>query len=163
MRDDMGPNKPYYPNHGYYVNESVTLNSDCFYHPDRPDDFVDGNGYYMYRPAQTLYHEMGHSFDDFHEKEGVPLSQQDAWLKLSGWSENFKLGLQRLIIKDKGAPEVIGEWFYDPKAGFTRFYARRNPWDDWADSFSFFVGGMKKLPDNKQEYFEKLLGKYYGK
>jgi hypothetical protein len=56
---------------------------------------------------------------------------------------------------------MVGEWYYDPKAGFTRFYAKRNPWDDWADSFSFYVGGLKKLPDNKTEYFDKLLKKYY--
>jgi len=158
----LGPNKMYYPNHGCYIDHSITINSDCYYHPDRPDDFMAKEGFFLYRPRQTLFHEMGHAFDHNKGEEGKPLSLQEEWLKLSGWSPNCKPGLKRLIIREKGAPEVIGEWFFNPKAGFTRFYAKRNPWDDFADSFCFYVGRLgKKLPPNKQKYFRNLLGKYY--
>lgn len=154
----MGPNMPYYPNHGYYINNTVTLNVNIFYHPDVSDDFFDYRGYFISRPAQTLIHEFAHSFDEFHHN----MSLQLEWLKLSGWSEQPKPGLKRLIINTPGMAPVIGEWYFNPAAGFTRFYAKRNPYDDWADSFSFYVARMKsKLPDNKVAYFDKMLKKYY--
>jgi hypothetical protein len=157
IRGDMGPNKPYYPNHGYFTGDLVALNADIFHHPDDPDDFMDHHGYSLSRSEQTLYHEFGHGFDAYHGD----LSLQPAWTSLSGWSEVPQPGLQQLRIKEKEAPEVIGEWFYDPQAGFTRFYARRNPWDDWADSFGFYVGGLKsKVPATKRAYFDKLLAQY---
>ena len=158
IRSDMGPNKPYYPNHGYFVGNQVALNSDIFHNPDQPDDFFDHHGYFLTRPQQTLIHEFGHGFDAFHGD----LSLQPEWLKLSGWSETPQEGLKRLVINDPGVPQVTGEWFYDPESEFTRFYAKRNPWDDWADSFAFYAAGMKnKVPNNKEAYFDKLLKKYF--
>ncbi len=158
IRSDMGPNKPYYPNHGYFVGNQVALNEDIFHNPDLPDDFYDHHGYFLTRPQQTLIHEFGHGYDAFHND----LSLQPKWLKLSGWSEEPKEGLKRLIIKDPGVPKVVGEWYYDPKAQFTRFYAKRNPWDDFADSFAFYTAGMRnKVPKNKEDYFDTLLKKYY--
>ena len=160
IRGDMGPNKPYYPNHGYFTGDLVALNADIFHHPDDPDDFMDHHGYSLSRSEQTLYHEFGHGYDAYQGD----LSLQPAWTTLSGWSEVPQPGLQQLRIKEQDAPEVIGEWFYDPKAGFTRFYAKRNPWDDWADSFSFYVAGVRnKVPENKRAYFDSLLGRYYKK
>lgn len=158
IRSDMGPNKPYYPNHGYFVNNEVTLNADIFHHPDIPDDFIDHRGYFLNRPEQTLYHEFAHGFDEYNGT----LSLKDDWLGLSGWSEKPKKGLKRLVIREKDMPEIIGEWYYDPKAEFTRFYGRNNPWDDWADSFAFYVGGMRLIvPSLKRKYFNEILKKYY--
>jgi hypothetical protein len=157
IRNDMGPNRPYYPNHGYYRDRSVTLNADIFYNPDEPIDFKDYRGYFVSRPAQTLIHEFGHAYDEFHGD----LSLKSEWLSLSGWSKEPKEGLKRLIINDPGAPKVVGEYYYNPKAGFVRFYAHRNPWDDMADSFAFYMAGLKdKLPDNKRQYFDRILAKY---
>lgn len=159
LRNDMGPNKPYYPNHGYYDTlDEVVLNADIFYNPDLPDDFYDHRGYFITRPQQTLLHEFGHGYDWSHDK----LSYKPEWISLSGWSETYEDGLKRLVINDKRAPKIIGEWFYDPQAEFTRFYAKRNPWDDFADCFSFYTAGMKnKIPSRKASYFNNLLGQYY--
>ena len=154
----MGPCKPYYPNHGYFIDNSVTLNSDIFYNPDSPSDFMDYKGYFVTRPEQTLLHEFAHGYDEIHDF----LSAKKDWLSLSGWSEKYFPGLKRLVINDKGAPEVKGEWFYDPTAEFTRFYAKKNPWDDWADSFAFYVSGLKnKVPSKKSDYLKSLLSSYY--
>lgn len=158
LKSDMGPNKPYYPNHGFFIDHTVALNTDMFYHPDQPDEFMDHRGYFLTRGQQTLYHEWGHGYDAYHED----LSLNPTWTSLSGWSETEKPGLKRLIINDPGAPKVIGEWFFDPKAGFTRFYGKRNPWDDWADCFSFYVAGLRhNVPAEKNGYFDGLLQKYY--
>jgi len=161
IRSDMGRNKPFYPNHGYYSGNLIALNENIFHEPDLPDDFIDHRGYFVTRPEQTLLHEFGHAYDEHRGN----LSLKSDWLKLSGWSETFQPGLKRIHIQESGAPEVIGEWYYNPEienGGFTRFYAKRNPWDDWADSFSFFIANIKnKLPPNKLIYFNKLLEKYY--
>lgn len=160
LRNDMGPNKPFFPNHGYYdTQDEIALNADIFYHPDLPDDFFDHRGYFMTRPQQTLLHELGHAYDWANGN----LSYKSDWTKLSGWSPEAQKGLKRLIINDTRAPKIVGEWFYDPKAEFTRFYAKRNPWDDWADCFSFYTANMKnKVPSKKAGYFTNLLGQYYG-
>lgn len=158
IRDDMGPSRPYYPNHGYFIHDEVNLNENIFRHPDEPEDFYDHKGYFLSRPQQTILHEFGHGYDAYHDD----LSLQSPWLCLSGWSYDPKPGLQKLHIKEKGVPEVIGEMYYDPKAEFTRFYAKRNSYDDWADCFSFYVAGMRnKVPQKKCDYFDKLLVKYY--
>jgi len=158
IRNDLGKNKPYYPNHGYFIGNQIALNADIFYHPDLPDDFFDHHGYFVTRPQQTLIHEFSHGYDDHHGE----LSKKESWLRISGWSVNFKQGLKRLIINDKRAPKVIGEWFYDPKAeGFTRFYAKRNPEEDWADSSAFYIAGLRdKVPPKKLLYFDNIYKKY---
>lgn len=158
IRNDMGPNRTYYPNHGYFINHSVTLNRDIFDHPDDSPDFRVSQGEFLTRPEQTLIHEFGHGYDEYH---GF-VSLKAPWLVLSGWSEEPKEGLKRMVIREEGIPERRGEWYYNPKAGFTRFYAKMNPWDDFADSFAFYVGGLKdKVPDKKRGYLDKILGPDY--
>jgi len=153
--EDLGESKEFYPNHGYYVNNLLVLNSQL---PEDPYTYKDHSGAEMNKFDQTLFHELGHGWDDV---MGL-LSEQKEWLDLSGWSEEWKPGLKRVIITEEGQPEVRGEWCYNPDAGFTRFYAKRNPWDDFADSFAYYVADMKSfLPGNKIEYFDKYLGKYY--
>ena len=158
LKSDMGRSRSFTPNHGYFVGNQVALNADIFYHPDQPEDFSDNQGRFISRSCETLLHEIGHAFDQCNGD----LSLQKGWMDLSGWSKDPKPGLQRLSIKEPGTPEVIGEMYFDPEAGFTRFYAKRNPWDDFADSFAFYVAGMKsKVPENKKEYFDRLLKQYY--
>lgn len=157
--NNMGESRPFYPNHGYFYpgDKSVTMNVDVYYHPDVMEDFFDHNGYFVDRIFQTLVHEMLHGYDAAHGE----LSLKPEWLKLSGWSPVSRPGLKRMVINEPGMPAKIGEWYYDPSAGFTRFYARMNPWDDWADSGAFKLSGLDKLPANKNAYFDKLLKKYY--
>ncbi len=164
IRNDMGPNKPHYPNHGYFIGNQIALNADIFYNPDLPEDFFDHHGYFVTRPQETLIHELGHGYDRHHNN----LSLQKNWLSLSDWNEKFKPGLKRLIINDKKAPKIVGEWFYNPEiekrndSGFTRFYAKRNPYDDFADSFAFYVANLKdKVPGVKKVYLDDLLSHYY--
>lgn len=156
--DDLGPSKEYYPNHGRYVNNTLIMNSQLL---DDPIIIVDpDNGCILNKFDQTLYHELGHGWDEFQGEEGE-LSLKDEWLGLSGWSKYPKPGHKRIRIREEGTPEVVGEYYYSPYAKFTRYYAKRNPWDDWADSFSYYIGGAKSyLPKNKISYFDKILKKY---
>jgi hypothetical protein len=160
FRGDMGESHEFSPNHGYYRegDKTITLNADIFIHPDQPKDFINQKGYFLTRAEQTLIHEMGHAYDAACQG----LSLQPTWMKLSGWCVEPRPGLERLHIKEKETPEIVGEYYYAPSAKFTRFYGRRNPWDDFADCFAFFVGGLKdKVPPEKHEYFDTLLKKYF--
>jgi len=155
--EDLGPSKEYYPNHGVYTSDgTLILNYRMF---DDPELFEDGSGKSMSRFTHTLYHELGHGFDML---EGEEFSLKPKWIELSGWSEDPKPGLKRIIIREQGCPEIRGEWFYDPNSVFSRFYGKRNPWDDYADTFSFYVGGLKGIiSDSKIKYFDDVLKKYY--
>jgi hypothetical protein len=158
---DMGPSRKYYPNHGVYSNGTLTLNSNII--DDKHTlEFDPKSGECLNKFDQTFFHELGHGWDEAHGDGVKELSIQPEWLGISGWSEKPKDGLKKLVIDEKGAPHLEGEWWYDPNAGFTRFYAKRNPLDDWADSFSYYVGGLKSfLPKKKVEYFDKAVGKYF--
>jgi hypothetical protein len=157
---DMGPSRKYYPNHGIYSNGTLTLNESILDDPTL--EFDPESGQALNKFDQTFYHELGHGWDEKHGGGHIELSEQPEWLELSGWSKDPKDGLKKLVIEERGAPKMEGEWWYRPDAGFTRFYARRNPGDDWADSFSYYVGGLKSfLPEPKIKYFDERLGKYF--
>jgi hypothetical protein len=161
----MGKSCFRFPNHGYWNpnDKSVTLNVNIFYEPDETPDFISKNtGFFVSRPIQTLYHEFAHSADSAMGTNGVDLSSQPEWMELSGWSKTYKPGLKRLVIEEPGMPRVVGELYYEPsKAGFPRFYAARNNYDDFADCFAFYIAGLQDtLPKSKQNYFKKLLSKY---
>lgn len=160
--ENMGPSREYYPNHGRYMDGTLALNSTLL---DDDRMIVDEKaGAAFNKFDQTLFHELGHGWDEAQCPKGhEQLSTMPEWLNLSGWSEKQKPGLHRIKIREQGTPEVVGEWWFDPNAGFTRFYGKRNPYDDWADCFSYYVGNLKgKLPQNKTEYFDRYLKKYYG-
>jgi len=160
---DMGPSKKYYPNHGVYSNGTLVLNSRILDDKDTLElDPESGNT--LNKFDQTFFHELGHGWDEANGTDIKELSIQPEWLSLSGWSQEPKAGLKRLIIEEPGSPKLIGEWWYNPDAGYTRFYAKRNPLDDWADSFSYYVGGLKSfLPASKVKYFDGHLRKYFEK
>lgn len=158
--DDMGESREYFPNHGVYSNGTLVLNSRIL-----DDDLLEVDadaGKSLDKFDQTLFHELGHGWDEVRGTGGVELSRQPGWMSLSKWSDRPRAGLRKLRIRERGAPEMEGEYWYDPDAGYTRFYARRNPWDDWADSFAYYVGGLKSfLPGQKVKYFDDRVGRYF--
>ena len=156
--ENMGPSKEYFPNHGKYINDTLVLNDQLLSDENQIVDEQSGN--FLNKFDQTLFHELGHGWDE-NNGDGSDLSLEEDWTNLSGWSKYPKPGLKRIRIREKGTPEIVGEYYYNPAAKFTRFYAKRNPWDDWADTFSYYVGGLTNLlPNNKISYFNNILGKY---
>jgi len=157
---DLGPSKKFYPNHGRYQKGTLTINEQILSDSAHEEDKRAGKS--MTKFEQTYFHELGHGFDEKKHGEEQWLSLKPEWIKLSGWSETPKPGYKRLIIREEGAPEMKGEYYYSPDAQFPRFYGKRNPWDDFADSFSYYVAGLKNfLPVNKRKYFDELLKEYY--
>ena len=153
--EDLGPSREYYPNHGYYVGKKLILNTQLL---SDEQVFLDKNGRALNRFEHTLYHEMGHGWD---AAKGTP-SLAAGWSALSGWSPTAVPGLQRITIREEGSPDLVGDWFFDPKAGFPRFYAKRNPEEDFADCFAFYAGGLSGfLPANKTQYLDAALWRYW--
>ena len=152
--EDMGESREYFPNHGYYCDgeTKVTLNSRLV-----DDQYAyTSNGILMSKFQQTFWHEAGHAFD---YALGL-ISSKDEWLSLSGWTQTPEKGSGWLNIEiaEPGTDPVRDDWWFSPDAKFTRFYAKRNPWDDFADSFSYYVGGLHEfLPQNKIEFFNKYV------
>lgn len=147
---DLGESAEYHPNHGYYIGGMLVLN-----HRMEQDSTVfkdASSGKACPILEFVLYHEIGHGYDEF--KGG--LSEHSEWLALSGWSKVPGPGLQRITIVDEGRV-TEGEWCFDPSLeGFSRYYGMRNPWDDFADCFSFYIMGMHGfLPAKKKQYFDK--------
>jgi len=158
---DMGPSREYYPNHGVYSNGTLILNENIIDDPTL--EYDPDSGKTLNKFDQTFYHELGHGWDEVHAPGKPELSERPEWTRLSGWSKEPAEGLKKLVIEEPGAPKMVGEWWYKPDAGYTRFYARRNPGDDWADSFSYYVGGLKSfLPEGKVKYFDERIGKHFG-
>lgn len=161
--EDMGKSKEFYPNHGKYIDGGTLILNERLLDDGSVDVCEEGNE--LNKFDQTLYHELGHGWDAEVGKlsdKGIDLSLQPEWLSLSNWSDKPIPGYRRLIIREPGFPELKDDWYYSPEAGFTRFYGKRNPWDDWADAFSFYVAGLKSfLPENKIKYFDDKLSKYY--
>ena len=152
--EDMGISKEYSPNHGLYTKNTVTLNTQLV---DDPLLFRDPeNGRELNRFDHTLYHEFGHGWDMQRDE----LSTKPEWLSLSGWSKTPQPGKVKVLIKDKDEnADIVGEWCYDPSAEFVRFYARTNPWDDFADTFTFIVAGLVGfVPPLKMKYFMDRMG-----
>lgn len=155
---DLGPSMEYYPNHGRYQGGTLILNKNILTDSKVEKD-QDGNKINKF--DLIFYHELGHGFDES-KARGDMLCIEPNWLSLSGWSQEPKKGLKRMVLKCPGKPTLRDDWYYDPRAGFPRYYGKRNPWDDWADCFAFYVGGVKgRLPENKRIYFDGLLGEYY--
>lgn len=152
--EDLGVSKEYSPNHGLYTKNTVVLNTQLV---DDPLLFRDPeNNRELDRFDHTLYHEFGHGWDD---RMGN-LSLQPAWLSLSGWSKIPQPGKVKVLIRDKDEnSDIVGEWCYDPSSEFVRFYARTNPWDDFADTFTFIVAGLSSfVPPSKMKYFIDRMG-----
>jgi hypothetical protein len=162
--EDLGPSAKYYPNHGYYrtPGDILVLNKRML---EDPIHGVSDDGRDISTFEFILAHELGHGWDaaQGNKDVGQDYSMCQEWLSLSDWSETPKPGHKRLRIVEDGYPEKVGEWYYSPSANFSRYYGKMNPWDDWADSFAYYVTGMKtKIPTDKLTYFNEKLGKYYG-
>lgn len=152
---DLGVSREYFPNHGLYVDDKLFLNTQNI---DDPIVHKDGSGRTLDRFEHTLYHELGHGLDKMRDNE----SQRDPWLSLSGWSKEPFPGGLKVIISEEGCEDVHGTWFYDSKASFPRFYAKQAPWEDYADCFAFYVGGLKDfLPAAKIKFLDGILSPYY--
>lgn len=94
----------------------------------------------------TIIHEIGHMVDHLTE-----ISDTTEWIELSGWkkldiAKKVPSNYKRYIEKRSGR-NIPGhkksEWIHKNDAEFVRNYASKNPKEDFADTFAFFVLGKE--------------------
>jgi len=140
LDERMGKSKRLYPNHGKYIEEEkkIMLNPDIFNLKTR---YEDGEGHSISKVTQVVIHEIAHAIDD---KNGF--SDKKEWISISGWKfigdNETPKGYKRLIIREEGAPKLKSNWAFKEDANFVRWYATRNPKEDFTESFSFAVTGL---------------------
>lgn len=113
---------------------------------------------------QTLYHELGHNFDDFDEN---PFADQFA--AISGWTQTRPAGpissfddWQSLLVADEPWAEAARfdaakPWYFRSDTEFTRSYGATNRFEDFATTFSYvFLGSEYK--DQGPDFFDLESG-----
>ena len=102
---------------------------------------------------QTVFHEIGHNWDSEN-------ANWDEWKELSSWTQEDKSGDANFIEGGNGG------WFYSSSANFVRDYARTNPKEDFACSFSAyfmdqlgkpFGGGGALLAPGKMDFMDEFV------
>jgi hypothetical protein len=105
----------------------------------------------------TMVHEVGHSVWEMLTQE-----QKQQWRDISGWrriGNTVPTGMVRYIEKRPGWPIGKAEpWAHKPGVGFTRHYGERNPGEDFADCFSFYLMGKPhQMAPEKREFMNGLI------
>lgn len=93
--------------------------------------------------VHVLIHELLHSLDTH-----FSLADSKKWLEISGWKFSPKKtpdGCARYIENrpgwDKRGPRA-SRWVYKRGANFVRNYAKKNPYEDYAESACFYTMGL---------------------
>lgn len=141
LDERMGRSKRYYPNHGKYIEEEkkVMINPTVF---NSKEKFEDDQGHSMSKVAQVIVHELSHGIDDANG-----FSDEEEWREISDWKkigedEKPPKGYKRLTIKEEGTPTLVSPWVFKADTEFPRWYAARNPKEDFAESCCFALAGL---------------------
>lgn len=103
----------------------------------------------------TMVHEVGHSVF-----EGLPQGIQEAWNNLSSWTKGDAPADYVRYVEKRPGWEIgkTEKWAHRPGVAFTRHYAERNPGEDFADSFAFFIMGKPhQMGKDKREFMANLV------
>jgi hypothetical protein len=102
----------------------------------------------------TLVHEVGHSLYDNLSPEEVK-----AWQTISGWMEGTKEGQAPPYEERRpGWEPQTSKWTHVAGAKFPRYYAEKNPNEDFADCFAFFLlNKAYRIGDAKKAFFDSYI------
>lgn len=102
----------------------------------------------------TLVHEFGHALYGKLTSE-----DQKKWLATVGWMEGTKDGQAPPYIETrKGWEPYRSEWTHKAGERFPRYYAEKNPNENFADSFAFFIlNKAYKLSNTQRKFFEDYI------
>lgn len=84
---------------------------------------------------KVIVHEMGHGLDHLYK-----FSKSPEWRKISGWSKEPGPNKIRCQYNQAGRWK-FGKWYHNKDANFISDYARRNPREDFAESFAYYALG----------------------
>lgn len=112
------------------------------------------------RGIECFYHEFTHHLDfslgNLHKGQDLRPSQQDEWMKLSGWKK----------VEEQKDNTIFWHWESDNTKKYITTYAQSSPAEDYAESWTFSRlqpnKSMKSIPE-KFQYFKKNLNLSYNK
>lgn len=136
----LGKSNKTYPNHGKWEDNFGTM-------------FLNRSVIDLEQKESVhlVTHEVGHALD---HKLG-DLTKGKEWMDLSGWTmdpegittlqksnDNYLAhgDYKRLKIEENGLYSV-SEWWFKQDAEFVRWYGKRNPQEDFCESFSYYIMG----------------------
>lgn len=102
----------------------------------------------------AVVHEVGHSLYNALSPE-----EKQRWNEISGWMKGTKKG-QAPPYEEKrpGWERIISKWTHRIGAKFPRYYGEKNPDEDFADCFSFFIQNKAyRIGDDKKKFFEDYI------
>ncbi len=103
----------------------------------------------------TLFHEVGHNI-----ASDLDLDVAKEWTNLSEWKPEYKKDSKgKVKISYDGKPE-ISSWHHGHDHSLPSDYAKTNPKEDFAETFSAYRFNPKKLKEispNKYEYMKKNI------
>ena len=102
----------------------------------------------------TLVHEVGHSLYD-----NLSPEDQVKWQALSGWMEGTKAGQAPAYVESRpGWEPFASKWTHQAGAKFPRWYAEKNPNEDFADCFAFFLlNKAHQIGPEKRAFLEDYI------
>lgn len=138
--------------HGRFVPETKTI----MYNPRNfifRQRFGQGPGWVQHA-EMTAIHEVGHSI-----YESLPSEKQKEWQDCSGWINGYKQGNVPPYTEVRpGWPPGTSTWTHKPGVKFTRHYGEKNPNEDFADCFSFFLLGKGfQMEPSKRTFLENFM------
>lgn len=98
--------------------------------------FGEGPGW-IHHIELTMVHEFGHAL-----YESLSEAEKQEWYTLSGWVKGTKKGnASRYVEKRPGWDAYTSKWTHEPGVKMPRHYAEKNPNEQFADCFAFFLLG----------------------
>jgi hypothetical protein len=101
-----------------------------------------------------LVHEVGHSLYN-----SLTSSEKTIWLGISGWTKNKVEGQAPAYVERRpGWEPKTSEWTHKFGVKFSRYYGEKNPDEDFADCFAFFLMNKAyRIGRTKRLFFEKFV------
>lgn len=140
------------PKHGRFdpQTKTVRINPETFQLRQR---FGAGQGWVQHI-EMTMVHEFGHALFGT-----LTQQQKQEWYDLSGWVKGTRSeNAAPYVEKRSGWPEYKSEWTHKKGIRFTRKYAEKNPNEQFADCFAFYLlGKPHQMAPIQRLYLSKLI------
>lgn len=136
--------------HGRYIDGKILFNPDNL----SLRQHFGGGELAIGHADLTTVHEVGHSLFDHLSPE-----EKQAWEDISGWMEGTKEGQAPAYEERRSGWEpYTSKWTHKVGAKFPRYYAEKNPNEDFSDCFAFFLMNKAyRIGDEKKSYFENYM------
>lgn len=114
-----------------------------------------GNKTKVNMDQHVFTHEVGHGV----YRNVLNDEQRNKWSAISGWIKGTgENQAQPYEEKRPGWPKKTSKWTHNKDAKFTRLYSEKNPNEDFADHFAYYVcGNEDQIPEEKRNFLKDIV------